>query len=136
MLTESGNRKRCAGLTLIEVLLAATVLAISMTALLAGASRCIAVMRAARYYQEAQWALSLGELEHPIAAFEDVDELEVQGKRYGNLTYSRVVEPRDESEEDGLYILRSRISWQDRGRPKYEEVARFLFVPADLEDAQ
>lgn len=115
-------------MTLIEVLLATTIMAISLTALLGASSRCIAVMRAARYYQSAQWALSLGELEHPTLPVKEVEEWEVRGKRYGDLTYEREVEPRDEAEEDGLFVLQSRVTWSDRGRELSEEVVRYVFI--------
>ena len=124
---------RC-GMTLIEVMLASTILAISLTALLTASSRCIAVMRAARYYQEAQWTLSLAELEHPITVVEDVEDLEVRGERYGDLVYSRTVELRDEAQEDGLFLIRSRVSWTDKERTLNEEVVRFLYVPEDAGD--
>lgn len=124
--------RRRSGLTLIEVLIAAVLLSMGLTALLTAASRCLAVMRVSKQYQDAQWVLRLGELESPILPTEEYDDWAVRGATYDDITYTReVIEP--EEEEDGLFILTSRATWSARGKQSYEEVIRLIFVPEEAE---
>jgi prepilin-type N-terminal cleavage/methylation domain-containing protein len=121
------------GFTLIEVMIASVLLAVGVTALLAAASRCLAVMRVAKQYQEAQWALHMGELENPVLPTEEYEDWEVSGETYNDFNYSReVIEPEGD-ESDGLFMLRSRATWSDKGRESYEEVVRLVFVPEEAE---
>lgn len=127
-----GDRR---GMTLVEVLLAAAILGVGLTVLLTAASRCIAVMRAAKQYQNAQWALNLGELEHPLIMPKDTGdkdakpEWDVSPEPYGEgLIYEREVEEPAEDAEDGLYTVRSRVTWSAGGRSGKEEVVRLVFV--------
>jgi prepilin-type N-terminal cleavage/methylation domain-containing protein len=115
--------------TLIEMLLAVTILATGLTVLLVGASRCMAVMRMARNYQTAQWVLTNGEAVHFQAAAESIEDLEVDGdgSLVDGFTFSRRVEPDDD--EDGLCLVITRVSWLDRGREVAEEVAGFVHDP-------
>jgi prepilin-type N-terminal cleavage/methylation domain-containing protein len=128
--------RRPAGFTLIEVLIATVILSIGLTALLTAASRCLAVMRVAKQYQDAQWVLSLGELEHPILPTEEYSDWEVSGETHGEVTYTREVFEPDDDHKDGLFILTSRASWSSRGRESYEEVMRLVFVPEEAEFLQ
>lgn len=126
-------RRGRGGLTLIEVLMAVVLLSVGLTAMLVAASRCLQVIRVAKAYQDAQWVLNLGELEHPILPTEDYEDWEVAETAYGDgYTYSRTVEE-PEAYEDGLFILRSRASWSARDRNSYEEVVRLVFVPEEAE---
>jgi len=115
--------------TLIEMLLAVTILATGLTVLLVGASRCLAVMRMARNYQTAQWVLTNGEAVHFPTATNSIDELEVagDGSLADGFTFSRSVEPDDD--EDGLCLVITRVSWLDRGREIVEEVTGFVHNP-------
>ena len=125
-------RTRRAGLTLIEVMLAVSILSVAFTVLLTAASRCLAAIRKAKYYQDAQWTLSMGEADHPMLETNDVDSLNVSSETYDNgLTYSREVE--DDEDEDGLYVVRARVSWTDKGREAYEEVVSYVYQPEEDE---
>jgi hypothetical protein len=119
-----------AGLTLIEVLLAAAILAAGLTALLTGASRCLAVMKRSQQYQTAQWSLNLGELENPLVITNEVDDMAVSPVTFDNgYTYSRDVDEEDTEDEDHLYVVRSRVTWAKGGRDFTEEVVRYAYVP-------
>jgi len=124
-----------AGMTLVEVLLAAAIMGVGLTTLLTAASRCIAVMRAAKQYQNAQWALNLGELEHPLILPKDegdkdaMPDWDVSPEPYGEgMIYEREVEEPEEDAEDGLFTVRSRVTWSEGGRSGSEEVVRLVFV--------
>ncbi len=116
------------GLTLIEVILAVAILGVCMTVLLASVSRCLAAIRTVRDYQAAQAVLGLGEVDHPLVIGDDIEDLNVDPVVYfDRYTFSREVEEKDSEEEDGLYILRTRIDWTDRGRKPVHEVVRYVY---------
>ena len=118
------------GFTLVEVLLAVVILSFGLTVILTGTGRCLAVMKRARTYQNAIFALQKGEAEHPLTTVtNDVKKLEVQDERYGEFTYSRTVD--DDTDKDGLYAVHSRVAWVERGHESFEEVVSYVL---DLED--
>jgi len=114
------------GFTLVEVLLATAILCASLVALLTGASRCLAVMKAAKNYQVAQWTLGQGEVDYPITATNDVKTLAVDEVKYPNgCTYSRTVE--DDEDKDDLYLVHIVVTWTDRPDGPHEEVVCYAF---------
>lgn len=122
-----------AGLTLIEVLLAVVILGAGMAILLTSISRCLAVIRAARTYQTAQWVLGLGELDHPLLYTNELEEINVSPDTYDNgFTFSREVEEED-PDEDHLYLVRTRVSWTEQKGERFEEVVSCIYVPEDNE---
>ena len=119
-------------MTLIEVLLAAALLGLGLTTLLSGISSCLAVMRASREFQEAQWALSLGELTYPMTEIKDIEDLEVDADSslVEGFTFSRTVDEKeiaDSLKDDGLYIVRTRISWGGGGEGQAEELVSYVW---------
>jgi len=125
------------GLTLIEVLMAVIILSISMTALLIASSRCIAVMTAARDYQTARWLLQTKQLEYPILyeTIEEIEDIEVDLEADDNgFSFERIVE--DDEDEDHLYLVRSIVSWNNKGYLAKEEYIEYIwFVSEEDEDA-
>ncbi|NQT92449.1 MAG: prepilin-type N-terminal cleavage/methylation domain-containing protein [Lentisphaerae bacterium] len=118
------------GLTLIEVVLAVAILSVGLSFLLAAASKCIAVMKVSGKYQRAQWIRGRGELEFPLAEAEELDDMEVEPYEYDNgLSFSREVG--DDDDEDGLYVVRTRVSWSEHGRESFEEVVRYVWHPEE-----
>lgn len=127
------GRGGASAFTLIEVLLAAAILGTAMSALLVGASRCLSVISVSRNYQTAIWTLGLGDLDHPVQEAEELDDLNVDGERYENgMVYSREVEKEDE-DEDGLVVMRTRVTWSYQDRKAVEEVVSYVLVPEDDE---
>ncbi len=120
---QAGARRR-QGLTLIEVLLATAILGAGLVALLAASSRCLAVMRQAKVYQDALWTLGRGEADFPLTSAENVDEMDVPGETYANgCTFAREVE--EDDDEDGLRVLRMTVTRDGR---TIERVERLLLV--------
>lgn len=121
-----------AGMTLVEVLLAAAILALGLTSLLIGISSCLAVMRASREFESAQWVLGAGELKYPIRPVEDLEELNVDGDTdlAEGYRFEREVQEKEllaSEEDDGLYELRTRVSWGEGGPGESEEVVRLVW---------
>ncbi len=119
-------------MTLIEVLLAATILGLGLVTLLSGISSCLAVMRASREYQAAQWALSLGELTHPMTEVQEIDDVKVDadGSLVEGFVFERTVDSKevaDELTDDGLYVVRTRIYWGTGGEGQAEELVSYLW---------
>ena len=111
-------------------MLAVAILSVGLVVLLTGASRCLAVIKISKNYQTAQWTMNMGDIDHPLVFTNDVKSLEVAPKEYDNgFTFERVVE--DDEDEDGLYVVRTRVSWSDRGRHPYEETVRYLWEPPE-----
>ena len=128
--TPKGNRSgRAGGFTLIEVLLASSILAFGLAVLLTGASKCLGTMRMAKNFQKAQTVLGLGELEHPLAATNDVKLLEVSPKEYDGFFFSREVE--DDDDEDGLFVVRTKVTWSEARREAAEEVVQYVLQRDD-----
>ena len=113
------------GLTLIEVLLATLILGVALSMMLTASARCLTVMRRSREYQRAQWALNRGMLDHPILFTEKIEEQDVDGEDYDGYVFSRKVE--DDEDEDGLYVVRSRVTWPSGGRELTEEIVEVVY---------
>lgn len=114
------------GFTLVEVLLATAILAVSLVVLLTGASRCLAVMKSAERYQQAQWTMGQGEVDHPMLVTDDIKSLALDEVKYDNgYTYSRTIE--DDEDEDGLFVVRIMVKWSDRENGPREEVVRYVY---------
>lgn len=120
------------GMTLVEVLLAATILGLGVATLAGGLANCLAIMRAAREYQEAQWVLGLGELAHIMTTVEKIEELEVppDTSLADGFTFERTVDEKDvfdEALDDGLYVVRTRVVWGAGGPAQSEELVRYVW---------
>lgn len=122
------------GFTLIEVLLAAALLGIGMVVLMFGLSQCLSAIRVSARLQEVQWVLGLGELAYPVqdrwgTAMTD-PELDLAVPADGSLAegyqFERLVDP--DEDEDGLYVVRTRVHW-GAGEGAFEEVVRYVWFP-------
>ncbi len=132
-MSHNNYKRNNAGVTLIEVMLAVALLGISFTVLLTAASRCIAAIKQAQIYQKAQWTLAMAEAEHPLIKTNDIEELNYGPETFDNgLTYTRIVE--DDEDEDGLYVVRSRVSWSVHDSSRFEEVVYYIYKPPEDDD--
>jgi len=119
-------------MTLVEVLLAAALLGAGLMALLGGLSSCLAVMRASREYQRAQWTLSVGELTYPIRPVEDIEELAVDPDTdlVEGYAFARTVDEKeivDPNLDDGLYTIRTVVTWGSGGEGQSEELVSYVW---------
>lgn len=124
------NKSRKKAFTLIEVMLSILILAIGLVVLVNSVGRCLAVIKSARYYEDARHLLARVELEHPID-FEEFDEGTESGKfdgRWGNYRWRREIISAGE-EDHGLFEVKTQISWSERNLESHEEIVTLLYVP-------
>ena len=108
------------GMTLVEVLLAITILGVALVVMLTAISRSLAVLRVSDNFHRAMWALSMGEAEYPLILEEDgePEDLEVMGESYEGITFSRTVEDPDQDAPDAeerLLVITTTLEWEGRG---------------------
>ncbi|OVE76176.1 hypothetical protein BVX97_01945 [bacterium E08(2017)] len=120
------------GLTLIEVILAAAILSISLAGMLVCLSRCLTVMRASKMYHEAVKVLGMGDVKYPMRLDKEIEEIEVSDDTdiVEGFTYSRYIDYENcpfDPEEDYIYMMRTRVSWMHRDHEKYHEVVQYIY---------
>lgn len=126
------------GFSLIEVLIATVLLGLGVASIFQGISACLAIVKASRDYQGVPWALSLGNLIHPVTDVEHLDDLVVDEEELSDdtgiadgYTFSRSVDEKvfeEEWDDDGLYVMRTKISW-GTSTNQCEEVVEYIYKP-------
>ncbi|MCZ7591804.1 MAG: prepilin-type N-terminal cleavage/methylation domain-containing protein [Kiritimatiellae bacterium] len=127
----AARRRSRTGLSLIEVLMAIVILGIGLTILIAGASRCIAVVRKVRSLETTRELFGRVEVEKPIWVEEDIEDAAGSGSfsgEYSGYQWRRDVEEVGE-EEDGLWLVTTTISWSERGQNNSETVVTYVHWP-------
>ncbi|GEM_PF-798099 len=120
------------GLTLIEVLLAMVILGIGAGTLMLATARCLAVIAKARHYSTAQRLILQVGAENPLTRSE-LDAGADSGSFDNGYKWEReITEPEDE-EREGLYTVRTRVSWSARGRESFEEIVTWHYIPPEEE---
>ncbi len=123
------------GLTLIEVMLALSILGIGLFVLVAGTAQGLAVVRAARLYDHAHGLLGRIEAEHPIRS-EDIRpgvERGAFGYEHRDFSWEREIDYVGD-EEDRLFVVTTRVIWSRRGRRGFEEVVTYRHLPEEEEE--
>jgi prepilin-type N-terminal cleavage/methylation domain-containing protein len=123
-----------AGLTLLEVMLAIVILGIGAGTLLTATARCMAIATKARHYSTAHRLLLRVNTEKPLARGE-VDEGIESGSFEDGYTWEREILKNEKEDREGLYTVRTRVSWSTRGRNAFEETTSYLYIPPEEEKA-
>ncbi len=126
---------RRAGLTLVEVMLALAVLAIGLTALISAASRCLSVVRQSRSYATSRNLLTRVELEKPLVLEEEIQAGSDSGGfgfDFPGYRWTREIEVVGKDEE-GLFLVRTRVYWSERSQEFFDEVITYLYKPEEEE---
>ncbi len=119
------------GFTLVEILLATSILAFGLLAILAGLTNCAAMMTLSKEYQDAQYVFSLGELKYPMLESTDVEDevpVDPDSDLVEGYVFERTVEEKelDTNEvDDGLYVVRTKVSWGSAPEQS-EELVRYV----------
>lgn len=123
--------RHAAGFTLLEVMLAVIILGGALTVLYRSIIVNVRMIEVSRERQEVAYVFSLGELEHPLRDIEDIEEdavVDPDSSLKEGYVFERTVDEKEEPEEgvedDGLYVVRTTVTWGD-GRNS-EEVVRYL----------
>lgn len=129
--------KEKGGFTLVEILLATMILGVSIMPIFTSITLCLRSMNAARDFQNVQWAFSAAALKYPLPEadmIEKLDDLVVKpdDSICEGFVFSRTVDEKiiDESvpgSDDGLYVVRSRISWGTEEDGTYLEQVRYYW---------
>jgi len=123
---------RKAGLTLIEVMLAIVILGIGSGTLMLATARCLGVVTKARHYSTAQRLILRVGAENPLSRGDVEAGIESGDFEDGYSWEREIMEPEDEYRE-GLYIVRTRVSWSTRGKERFEEIVTWHYVEPEEE---
>lgn len=119
-------------MTLIEVLLAVSILSLGLVVMLTAISRCLAVLNISEQYHKAMWAMSVGEVEFPLLRKPGIkpEDYVVDGQEYDGITYAREVDdPEADSDENEqrLIVVTTKVSWMGRGREQTDAIPQYIF---------
>ncbi len=128
-----GNRQSAMGLTLIEVMLAIVILGIGSGTLMLATARCLAVVTKARHYSTAQRLIQQVGAENPLSRGELRDET-TSGDFDDGYSWEREVTESEDENREGLYTVRIRVSWSQRGKERYEEIVTWHYIEPEERD--
>lgn len=128
--------RRRSGMTLVEVMLAITILGFGITALITTTSRCLGVVRKAKNLEIARRLLEQVDVEKPLQLEEEV----VEGTDSGTFTdgppgfrWTRTIVPLDEEDEETpLFVVTTTVSWTDSGRSSSEETVTYFYAAQNV----
>lgn len=127
--THSPSSRRRRGLTLIEVMLAVVILGIGSGVLLMATARCLAIISKSQRYSTAQRLIGQVGAEHPLTRAEIKEGKESgQFDDEANYRWEREITAPEDENRKGLYTVRTRVSWSDRGRDSFEEVITWHYI--------
>jgi hypothetical protein len=114
-------------------MLAVVILGIGSGVLLLATARCLAVITKSQRYSTAQRLILRVGAEHPLTRSEiDTGTKSGTFNDDGYRWEREITEPESENRK-GLYTVRTRVSWADRGRDSFEEVITWHFIPPEEE---
>jgi len=118
------------GLTLIEVLIALVILSVGVSSMMVAMSRSLSVARVARNREVARGLIQRVDIENPIESV-DMDEMSDSGRFDvpAGYAWSRDITIVDEEERPGLFEVKTRITWSERGKEAFEEITVFKYAP-------
>lgn len=127
-ITPSLHRRR-SGLTLIEVLLAIAILGIGLIVLVAAAGKCLSLARKAHNYETARELLARVQVESPIEAAEEIEDVEDSGdfgSEFSGWTWKRELE-KVGLEEQGLFKITTTVFWSENRHESSESLVTLKY---------
>ena len=120
-----------AGFTLVEMVLAVIILGGALTVLYRSIIVSARMVTLSKQREEVAYVFTLGELEHALRDIEDIEDdapVDPDNSLLDGYTYERTVDEREDPpedvEDDGLYVVRTIVSWGDGS--EREEIVRYL----------
>ena len=129
-----------AGMTLLEVLAAVTILGIVLVVLMGGITQCMSAFTATSMIGKLQTALDRAEAAHPLIVRGDDSSWDPTSDTDLNVSDTIAIETRngkeefkfereceDDDDEDGLYVVRTTIRHGDGGPGRELTVFQYIF---------
>lgn len=124
-----------AGLTLIEVLLAVALLSAGLVVLLLSTGRCLSVARRAQQYERARHLLDLVDVVAPLDLTNEAGTVREGGFEppFADCRWQREISEQEVEDDraEGLFEIRTRVSWSDGGTESFEETVRLVYAPGE-----
>jgi hypothetical protein len=114
------------GFMLLEVILAVTLLAISMVAIIASLSQCLAAARAVQSYSTSEILLANKSFEFRTERPTDILDQEGEFEDYPGFSWSRKLEGTD---SEGLWKQTITVYWYERGKLASDTVVEYRYLP-------
>ena len=130
--SEIRNRKFSRGLSLIEVMLAVVILGIGAGTLMVATARCMSVVVKAHHYSEAHRLILSVNTKQPLSRGE-INEGVESGTFEEGYRWEREILESENEDREGLYTIRTRVSWSDRSKTAFEEVITYFYLPPEEE---
>lgn len=131
------SNKCKSGFTLVEILLATMILGVSIMPIFTSITLCLKTMNAARDFQDVRWAFSIAALQYPLpdaSIVEKIEDLVVDppeevcdGFVFSRTVDEKVIDENVAGSDDGLYVVRSRISWGKEEDETFLEQVRYFW---------
>jgi len=122
------------GLTLIEVMLAVVILGIGAGVLLLATARCLSIVVKSQRYSTAQRLIGQVDTEHPLTRAKiEADTESGTFDHDPDYRWEREISESENENLKGLFTVRTRVSWSDRGRSSFEEVNTWRFIRPEEE---
>lgn len=115
-----------AGFTLVEAVIAVAIMSICAFALMAAASKCLALALTSRNLHTAATVMDQAELDYPLLPTNEVSDNVVEPVTYGNnFTFARTVEQL--ADEKDMFVVETTVSWSMKGKQASESVQTLLY---------
>jgi hypothetical protein len=119
-------RRRAGGFLLLEVILAVTLLAISMVAIIASLGQCLAAARSVQSYSTSEILLANKSFEFRTERPTDILDQEGEFEDYPGFSWSRKLEGTD---SEGLWKQTISVYWYERGKLASDSVVEYRYLP-------
>ena len=129
----SFSEKRKKGLTLVEVMLAIVILGVGAGTLMVATARCMAVATKTKHYSRAHRLIFRVGAENPLSRGE-IDAGTKSGSFDDGYSWEREIIENENEDREGLYTIRTRVSWSARGRKAFEEIETYHYIPPEEDE--